>query len=219
MKTKVRAVPKKHVVDEALAHFYKVDQILYMAALPHIDEIKKGMKHRRTYTELFPALAGSIVSQQLSTKAADAIWTRLEKLCGGRVTPTELRRRRVSTLRKVGLSGAKVKTLQELSRALVEGSLLLPSLARMKEEDAILALTQVWGIGRWTAEMFLMFALNRPDVFSSGDLGLRRSIEKLYSLEQDCAVTTLEAHTHSWSPYRSVACLALWRIRDTTSKD
>jgi DNA-3-methyladenine glycosylase II len=217
MKSKAPKVPKKHVVDEALAHFRLVDQVLYTAALPHVDEIKRGMKHRRAYTELFPALAGSIVSQQLSTKAADAIWARLEKLCGGRVTPEGLLRRRVQTLRNVGLSGAKVKTLQELSRALVEGSLVLPSLARMQEEDAILALTQVWGIGRWTAEMFLIFALNRPDVFSSGDLGLRRSIEKLYSLEQDCAVAILEAHTYPWSPYRSIACRALWRIRDDTS--
>lgn len=217
MKSKTPKVPKRHVVDEALAHFRLVDQVLYAASLPHVDEIKRGMKHRRAYTELFPALAGSIVSQQLSTKAADAIWGRLEKLCGGQVTPAELLRRRVQTLRSAGLSGAKVKTLQELSRALVEGRLSLPSLVRMREEDAILALVQVWGIGRWTAEMFLIFALNRPDVFSSGDLGLRRSIEKLYALEQDCSVTTLEAHTHTWSPYRSIACLALWRIRDDTS--
>jgi len=215
MKTKVRTVPKKHVVDEALAHFGQVDQVLYQAALPHAAAIKEGVGHRRAYTELFPALAGSIVSQQLSTKAADAIWGRLEKLCGGIVTPEALLRRRPKTLRNVGLSGAKVKTLHELSRALVEGHLSLPSLSRMKEEEAISALTRVWGIGRWTAEMFLIFALNRPDVFSSGDLGLRRSVEKLYDLEQDCSISILELHARTWSPYRSIACRFLWKVRDS----
>lgn len=214
MKAKTPKVPKAHRVDQALAHFREVDPILYKAALAHVDAIKEGVGHRRGYRTLFPALAGSIVSQQLSTKAADAIWARLEKACGGTVTPEALLRRRVTTLRAAGLSGAKVKTLQELSRALVEGRLSLPSLARMKEEGAILSLTQVWGIGRWTAEMFLIFALNRPDVFSSGDLGLRRSIEKLYALEQDVEQKTLEEYALLWSPYRSIACRILWKSRD-----
>lgn len=208
------SLPKKKGVHPAMLHFKTVDPVLYEAALPHHELVAARPKHRRTYTKLFEALAGSIVSQQLSTKAADTIWSRLETACKGAVTPEAILKLRTLSLRKAGLSAAKVKSLKELSKAVVKGELDLLSLARIPEEEAIAKLSGIWGIGRWTAEMFLMFALEREDVFSPGDLGLRRSIEALYGLPKDCPVKELEAIALTWSPHRSFASRVLWRLRD-----
>jgi DNA-3-methyladenine glycosylase II len=95
------------------------------------------------------------------------------------------------------------------------GTLDLAALRKVPEDEAVIALSAVWGIGRWTAEMFLMFALEREDVFSPGDLGLRRSMESLYGLPKDVPVMQLEAIALSWSPHRTFASRALWRIRDS----
>ena len=198
----------------ALAHLKKADPLLYQAALPHHEDIVAGLKHRRKYQALFPALAGSIVSQQLSTKAADTIWARLEKACKGEVTPESILRLRETTMRKAGLSAAKVRTLKQLSTALTQGTLDLKKMAKMREEDAVAALSAIWGIGRWTAEMFLMFALQKEDVFSPGDLGLRRSVEALYGLPKDVHIAEIELIARSWAPHRSYACRVLWKVRD-----
>lgn len=199
----------------ALAHLKRVDPILYKASLPHAEAILNRKGHRRSYQELFDALAGSIVGQQLSTKAADTIWERLKAACGGLVTPEAITRLRIPTLRKAGLSAAKVKSLKELSKAVLKDELKLETLKRIPEEDAIAQLVSIWGIGRWTAEMFLMFALEREDVFSPGDLGLRRSMEQLYSLPKDVPIKQLEAIALKWSPHRTFASRVLWKVRDT----
>ncbi len=198
----------------AMEHLKQVDQVLYQAALPHYEDIAVRMRHRRGYAALFEALAGSVVSQQLSTKAADTIWGRLEKACKGSVTPEAILKLRETTMRRCGLSAAKARTLKELSKALVSGTLDLEKLKRIKEEEAITALTAIWGIGTWTAEMFLIFALGRADVFSVKDLGLRRSVEALYGLPKDVPASEIEAIALRWSPHRSFASRALWRIRD-----
>jgi DNA-3-methyladenine glycosylase II len=212
--TKVKKGEKK-AESPALLHLKKTDPILYKASLPHADEILSKKGHRRSYQQLFDALAGSIVGQQLSTKAADTIWGRLKAACGGLVTPEAILRLRVPTLRKAGLSAAKVKSLKELSKAVTKGELKLEKLKRIPEEDAIAQLVAIWGIGRWTAEMFLMFALEREDVFSPGDLGLRRSIEQLYSLPKDAPIKQLEAIALKWSPHRTFASRVLWKVRDS----
>lgn len=205
----------KSAVSEALSHFKKVDPVLYEAALPHRMELERRMVHRRlSSTALFEALAGSITGQQLSTKAADSIWGRLKAACGGEVTPEALLRLRVPTLRKAGLSAAKVKSLKELSKAVQSGTLDLSKLRKVPEERAVTQLSSVWGIGKWTAEMFLMFALRREDVFSPGDLGLRRAIETLYGLPKDVHVRELELISVRWSPHRTIASRILWLSRD-----
>ncbi len=209
------AVYKRVHVGAALAHLEVADPLLFAAGLPHQEAIQKSLTHRRNYGALFPALAGSIVSQQLSIKAADTIWGRLEKACKGEVTPEALLRLRLTTMRKAGLSGSKSKTLKELSRAIVDGELALEALAAMEEEQAIQELSRVWGIGRWTAEMFLMFALERSDVFSVGDLGLRRSVEQLYGLPKDTSAEVIVEIAQKWSPHRSFASRVLWKVRDT----
>lgn len=209
-------VKKRDTGEDAMLHLKKVDPILHKAALPHQEELAGRVQSRRpTGQKLFAALASSVTGQQLSTKAADTIWGRLVVACGGEVTPEAIKRLRVPTLRKAGLSAAKVKTLKELSKAVLSGTLNLPALAKVPEQEAIAQLSSIWGIGTWTAEMFLMFALERTDVFSPGDLGLRRSIEALYGLPKDVHIKELEAIAIRWSPHRTFASRVLWRVRDS----
>lgn len=211
----------KDTVEAALAHFKKADPVLYKAGLPFravLKESRSTAQRRYSTKLLFEALAGSITGQQLSTKAADSIWERLKAACGGQVTPESIARLRAPTLRKCGLSNAKVKSLKELSKTILNGKLDLQALRKVPEAEAIEKLSAVWGIGKWTAEMFLMFALDRADVFSPGDLGLRRSMETLYSLPKDVHVKELELLAERWIPYRTIACRILWRARDVPAK-
>lgn len=205
---------RKGSAGDAMRHFKTADPLLYAAALPHYEGLLDVPRKRYTGQKLFAALAGAVVGQQLSTKAADAIWARLETVCGGTVTPEALQRVRVPTLRKAGLSAAKAKTLKELSKAVISGTLTLQTLKTLPEEEAVTRLSSIWGIGRWTAEMFLMFALMREDVFSPGDLGLRRAMETLYGLPKDVHIRELEAIAVTWSPHRTFACRVLWKLRD-----
>ena len=209
----------KEVHEEAMRHLKKADPVLYKAALPHYRDIKPRSTAQKRYSnqKLFASLAGAVTGQQLSTKAADSIWDRLEKACGGEVTPEAIKRIRATTMRKAGLSNAKVKTLKELSKAVLSGGLELVALRKLPEEDAIARLSRVWGIGRWTAEMFLMFALEREDVFSPGDLGLIRSMEMLYGIEPNSKAHVYEAVAFAWAPHRSFASRILWRVRDVPS--
>ncbi|MDP2816315.1 MAG: DNA-3-methyladenine glycosylase 2 family protein [Rectinemataceae bacterium] len=202
-------------VTAALLHLKKADPLLYKAALSVKEHFLQAPSVKRhTAQELFSTLASSVTSQQLSTKAADTIWGRLVVACKGEVTPEAIKKLRVPTMRTCGLSGAKSKTLKELSKAVLSSELDLLSLRKIPEEEAIVQLSSVWGIGRWTAEMFLMFALERDDVFSPGDLGLRRSMEAIYELPKDVAVKELEFIALRWSPHRTFASRVLWRVRD-----
>lgn len=201
-----------HDLDKALAHFKRVDPILYKAAKAHAPTLKPYT--RKTRDQLFAALCESVVSQQLSVKAADTIWQRLTAACGGKVTPITITKITLPRMRKCGLSAAKAKTLKELAKA-VAGGVDLPSLRTATPEDATTSLTQIWGIGPWTSEMFLLFGLGHPDIFSPGDLGLVRSMEHLYGLKKDGPKTVLVEIAECWSPYRSLACRVLWRSRDS----
>lgn len=196
----------------AFKHFKKADPILYKAA----QRVKKSLtprKELRTADSLYASLAESVVSQQLSVKASDTIWKRLELSCGGSVTPDSILKVRLPSMRKAGLSAAKAKTLKELAKT-VKAGLHLPALRKLAPEQATEELVKVWGIGPWTAEMFLMFGLGHPDIFSVGDLGLVRSIETLYGLKNPPRAT-LEKMALAWSPHRTIACRILWRARDT----
>ncbi|MDB5195301.1 MAG: HhH-GPD family protein [Parcubacteria group bacterium] len=214
------ALPKKLDGNRAaLAYLKKADPILYAAALAHYAHVRDFSSAEKRYgsQKLFAALAGSVTGQQLSTKAADTIWGRLETACGGTVTPEAIARLRLPTLRKAGLSAAKSKTLKELSRAVRSGELDLAGLRKLPEEEAILRLNAIWGIGTWTAEMFLIFALGRSDVFSVGDLGLVRAMEALYGIPMNSKREVYTEIAAKWSPHRSFASLILWRTRDNPS--
>lgn len=199
-------------MEEAFKHYKKADPVLHKAAL-RVKHRLTPQKLKRTNQALFEALAESVVSQQLSVKAADTIYARLKEACGGAVTPDSITRTPLPKMRKAGLSGAKSKTLKEVAKAMKNG-LVLTSLRTKSPEEATAALTEIWGIGPWTAEMFLLFGLGHEDIFSPGDLGLVRSIEDLYGVKNPSRAK-LEELAACWSPHRSLACRILWRYRDT----
>ncbi len=157
----------------------------------------------------------TVVSQQLGLAAADAIFSRVKKASGGRLTPESVLKVRPKAFRKAGLSGAKIKTLKSIARAIRNNSLDLLSLKKVSEEEAAEELMKVWGLGPWSSEMFLMFALGHSDVFSAGDLGLARAMETIYGLPKNAPRTSLLAIAQKWSPHRTYASLLLWRTRDT----
>lgn len=159
----------------------------------------------------FGALMKAIVSQQLSTKAADTIFRRLIALFDGPPTPLALARLTDLQLREVGLSGQKLRYMRDLGGRVQDGSLPLHELDAMTDDEVIALLTQVKGIGRWTAEMFLMFRLHRPDVLPVDDLGIVKAVQKAYRLRKTPTADRLNRIGEPWRPYRSVACWYLWR--------
>ncbi|MBL6751399.1 MAG: DNA-3-methyladenine glycosylase 2 family protein [Nevskia sp.] len=171
-----------------------------------------GVKRR----DPFHVLATSIVSQQLSVKAADTIQGRIEALAGtrGRLRPQDLLGLSAESLRGAGLSNAKARWLHAISEAVESGEFSFARLRALDDEAAIEALDALPGIGRWTAEMFLMFALNRRDIFSMGDVGLRRGVNLLYNKGAKLGDDATLEITGRWSPHRSVASWYLWRIVD-----
>ncbi len=160
----------------------------------------------------YEALARAIVGQQLSTKAAASIWAKLQGEFGDRTpTPEQVLAADEQALRGAGLSRSKVAFLRDLATRVVEGELDLQGLGKLSDEDVIAALIEVHGIGRWTAEMFLIFHLGRPDVLSTGDLGIRRATQIAYELGELPAPAELERIAEPWRPQRTLACLYLWR--------
>jgi len=163
----------------------------------------------------FAALVRSIVYQQLAGPAASAIHARLVAALDGEVTPEALQARSPATLRAAGLSGNKEASLRDLAAKVVEGTVVLDSrgLARLSDEDVIERLSTVRGIGRWTAEMFLLFQLRRLDVWPAGDLGVRRGYGLAWGVPMPSA-KELEPLGDPFRPYRSVAAWYCWRASD-----
>jgi DNA-3-methyladenine glycosylase II len=211
---KPRSGDPKHDTAAAYRHFKKADPALHAAGRPHRPSLPSRLAEKRGADALFDALSSSIAGQQLSTKAASSIRERLRALCGGRITAEKVAALTPVRLRRAGLSGAKVKSLKGLARAVRAGKLDLPSLRRLAPEEATARLTAHWGVGPWTAEMFLMFALGHPDVFAPGDLGLVRAMEELYGIPKGAPKARLLELSKAWSPYRTYASLILWKLRD-----
>ena len=163
-------------------------------------------------TDPFAALIEAIAWQQLSTKAAARIFERFLALFpdSSALTPADLVALPDSRLRTVGLSGQKIGYLRDLCEKVSDGRLRFDSLERMSDDDVIAALTQVKGIGRWSAEMFLMFRLHRLDVLPVGDLGIVRAIQKAYHLRKPPAPKRMLELGQAWRPYRSIAAWYLW---------
>jgi DNA-3-methyladenine glycosylase II len=173
--------------------------------------IHPGIDRRGSRADPWEALARAIVGQQLSTRAAASIWEKLIGLFDGAMTPDALRRRRPQTLRKAGLSNAKVEFLRDLAARVADGRLDLQRLKDLPDEDVVAELIQVKGIGLWSAEMFLIFHLGRRDVVSTGDLGIRRAIQVTYGLDDLPGPEEVERIAEPWRPHRTLACLYLWR--------
>jgi DNA-3-methyladenine glycosylase II len=161
----------------------------------------------------YGALLRSIVGQQLSVLAARAIYGRLLERFGGRPpSPEEVLAQEPEELRAAaGLSRAKVGFLRSLAEHVIDGELELARLDDLPDEQVIVELTAVKGLGLWTAQMFLMFHLERPDVLPVGDLGIRRAIERAYSLPDLPDAATMESIAEPWRPHRTLACRYLWR--------
>jgi DNA-3-methyladenine glycosylase II len=157
----------------------------------------------------FGVLVRSIVSQQISTKAAKSILARLMELQP--LTPAALLKQKPDKLRAAGLSASKLRAILDLSEKVREGSLNLKELPDLDDEEAISRLLPVYGIGRWTAEMYLIFSLGRPDVLPLSDLGLRAGMQKQYQLEDRPAAARLTELAQPWRPYRSIATWYIWR--------
>jgi DNA-3-methyladenine glycosylase II len=168
------------------------------------------------HTDPFRALIHAIISQQLSTRAAATIEGRFRALFEGVPTPSQVANMSDAQLRAVGLSGQKVRYLRDLCQRVEAGSLALAALSLMADEEVITSLTQVKGIGRWTAEMFLMFRLQRPDVLPVDDLGIVKAVQRAYGLRKTPTAKRLIRLGESWRPYRSVACWYLWASLDNT---
>ena len=165
-------------------------------------------------TDPFHALLHAIIAQQLSTKAAKTIEGRFSALFDGGPTPAAVVRASDEKLRAVGLSPQKLKYVRDLCARILDGSLNLDALAVLTDDEVIEALTSVKGIGRWTAEMFLMFRLHRPDVLPVGDLGIVKAVQRAYKLRALPTPARLTKIGETWRPYRSVACWYLWASLD-----
>jgi DNA-3-methyladenine glycosylase II len=160
----------------------------------------------------FEALVEAIVSQQLSVKASDTIFARFSALTPGKKfpMPREIVKMRAPAMRKAGLSRMKVSFIKDLAAKVLEGSLDLKNIDKLRDEEVIEQLTRVKGIGQWTAEMFLLFSLQRDDIFSYGDLALRNAMQKIYKMKKPPTQAQAEKIAAKWKPYRSLGSRYLW---------
>lgn len=187
---------------EELAHFREHDPVLaeMVAAI--------GPYELELQADRFLSLGHAIVGQQLSMAAARTIWGRFVELVG-EVTPERILGFDTDAMRAIGLSNAKARYMHGLAADVLDGTVDLDSLDALDDEAVIAHLLRIKGVGRWTAEMFLIFSLGRPDVFSAGDVGLQRAVGRLYGLA-DAGPAEYTAVAEPWAPYRSAASLYLW---------
>ncbi len=178
--------------------------------------LRDSREGRPARDDHYGALVRSIVNQQLSVRAGRAIYGRLLERFGGRPpAPEEVLADDPEELRAAaGLSRAKVSFLRSLAEHVIDGSLELARLDDLDDDQVIAELVAVKGLGVWTAHMFLMFHLERPDVLAVGDLGIRRAIELAYGLDELPAPASIERIAEPWRPYRTLACRYLWRSLD-----
>ncbi len=194
-----------------LSHFRKNDPRI----VPLLESIVLEEIVSRRPQDFFVSLTSEIIGQQLSGRVADVIEGRFRKLFGRkRITPAAVLAVSDDALRGTGMSWSKVHFIKDLADKVVKKDVDLSRLTTLDDHDVIIELTKIKGIGPWTAEMFLIFTLGRPDVFSYGDLGLRQAIQKLYGLRKEPTVRQMERLTKRWSPYRTHAARVLWRYKD-----
>lgn len=201
-------------MDKAIIdHFQRVDPILHGILLK-----LTGKTERLTPTstiDYFSDLCEAIINQQLSEKAGSTIFNRfLDLLPKRKATPKFVLAIDEKKLRGVGMSWSKVRFIRSLAESFQKKTIDFVDLQTKMDDEVIQTLTELHGIGPWTAEMFLMFSLGRPDVFPTRDVGLRRAIQKLYKLKKSPTIRQMERLSKKWSPYRTYACRILWRSLD-----
>ncbi|MCL5947498.1 MAG: DNA-3-methyladenine glycosylase 2 family protein [Chloroflexi bacterium] len=200
----------KELTDRAIAHLTGVEPRLATLVAAY------GTPHLTSDPRYFRTIVSAIVSQQLSGRVADVFMSRLENLFP---TPEGLNAANLAatspeTLRSIGLSAAKIISLHDLAQRIVDGLLQLDQLDELDDDIIVSQLSAVRGIGRWTAEMFLVFSLNRPDVWPTLDLGIRKATARLFAMPALPKPKELAAIAEPWRPYRTVASLLLWRSLD-----
>jgi DNA-3-methyladenine glycosylase II len=176
-------------------------------------DVKTRLKRRSEErpADAYGALLRAIVGQQLSTKAARTIYGRVIEIFGGHTpSPEELLEASEKDLRGAGLSGRKVEYIRDLASHVIAGELEVDRLDRLPDEEVIEEIVAVRGLGQWTAEMFLLFHLERPDVLSGGDLGIRKAVQIEYGLDEMPPPTQVLEIGEPWRPHRSLASLYLW---------
>jgi DNA-3-methyladenine glycosylase II len=197
-------------LQKAMAHLAEADATLG-ALIEQYGTLPAERDGRPAHDDHYGALLRSITNQQLSVAAARTIYNRMLDRFGGQPpTPEQILADDPEDMRSVGLSRPKIGYLRSLAEHVIAGELELDRLDELPDERVIEKLVAVKGLGEWTAHMFLMFQLERPDVMAPGDLGIRRAIERAYSLE-DPDRETLERLAERWRPYRTLACRYLWR--------
>ncbi len=195
----------------AILHLQQVDPVLRAI-------VERVGPYRIRYADPdFETLARIIVFQQLSGKSARAIFARVHALTGGngRLAPEGILARTEAELRAAGLSRQKARYLRDLAEKTRSGEISFGRLAARSDQEVIDHLSAVKGIGVWTAQMFLLFALRRPDVLAASDLGVRSAIQKAYGLRKLPPPPRIERLAQAWHPHCSVACWYLWRSLDT----
>jgi DNA-3-methyladenine glycosylase II len=192
------------------------DPVMERLIEEHGDLDKRDLKRERP-GDAYGALLRSIVGQQLSTKAASTIYGRMLELFGGHApTPKQLLKADPDKIRAAGLSRPKIAYLRDLAQHVEEGTLELERLPDLPDEEVAAQLTAIKGLGQWTADMFLMFHLGRPDVLPVGDQGIRRAVKVEYRLRKFPDPKRLQKLAKPWRPYRTLACLYLWSSLDNT---
>lgn len=195
------------IQDKIKKHFQKVDPILFEAYKKLNQQIILT-----PHTDYFSSLCECIISQQISTKAGDAIWKRFITLFPNhKVSADFTSTLSIEQLRLIGISNPKAKYILDLSTKVINQEVHLDRLTTMSDNDIVIELTKVKGIGTWTSEMFMMFTLGREDIFSVKDLGLKKAIQKLYNIHHDPTTEELLQFSLPWSPYRTYASMILWK--------
>lgn len=218
----VQAAPVPPLVQaEASRAFSEADFVRARRTLMRRDPVLGAVMKRVGRCELpdgrtddpFAGLVRVIMSQQLSGKAADTIFGRVATLAGGheQLTPAIVRAMDAAALRSCGVSRPKISYLYDLAAHVGDGRLDLHALDGHPDEEVIARMTAVKGLGRWSAEMFLMFRLNRPDIFPVGDLGIVKGMQKLFGMKRRPAERTMIRLAENWRPYRSIAAWYVWR--------
>jgi DNA-3-methyladenine glycosylase II len=200
--------------DDPFEHLSGCEPVLGALVAAH-GPLDEEERRRGRPDDAYGALLRAIVGQQLSVKAARTIYDRLCALYGERTpSPRELLDTDPEQLRAVGLSRAKANYLRDLAQHVEDGELDLDGLPEMDDAEVTEMLTRVKGLGQWTADMFLMFHLRRPDVLPVGDLGIRKAVQLAYGLDTLPDAARLTELAESWRPHRTLACLYLWASLD-----
>jgi DNA-3-methyladenine glycosylase II len=193
---------------KAILHLKQNDPVL-AAIIERIGPLKPPFRE-----PTFESLTRAIVFQQLHGKAARTIYERFEIAAGGSITPQSVLRLTVEEMRTCGLSRQKLSYIRDLAEKTLSGDIVFEQLLEMPDEAVIEHLTRVKGIGTWSAQMFLMFALRRPNVMPTGDYGIRAAIKKAYRKRKLPKPEEMLRLARKWDPYRTFACYYLWRSLD-----